>query len=216
MARLTTIVDSMSSARFSTYLAAMNRDREAALDLYLWNAKVGEAFHIPIQETEIALRNRGNQALVARFGPLWWREARFLALASRERVADLDVVRRRIANRKLSMVTDQIVAGLSLGFWTGMVQARYNPEIWSSQLRLAFPHLPATVNRESLARRAGRIAYFRNRIWHHEPIFKSDLSLDFAEVMGFLRWLCPSTHDWIRPHCRVPELLRQKPRPKPG
>jgi hypothetical protein len=51
----------------------------------------------------------------------------------------------------------------------------------------------------------------RNRISHHEPIFKRDLLLDFGELMKLLAWICPSTSAWIRPHCQVAALMRQKP-----
>ena len=208
------VIDTLSPGRFSTYLMVMNRDPDGALELYLWNAKVGETFHLPIQAAEIALRNRVNHALVAKFGANWWDEQKFLALLDRERHNDLETVKRRIGNRGLALVTGQIVAGLSFGFWTGMLQKRYNPTLWGSQLRPSFPHLPPAENRDSLARRAGKVAFLRNRIWHHEPIFKTDLSLEFSQVMGLVQWLCPDTHAWIRPHCRVPELLRQKPKPK--
>lgn len=208
------IIATLSPARFSTYLTAMNHDPDGALQLYLWNAKIGETFHMPIQATEIALRNRINHTLVAKFGSDWWSEPKFLALLDRERLSDIDTVKRRIINRKLSLVTDQIVAGLSFGFWTGMLQPKFNPQIWSSHLRATFPHLPTSESRDSLAKRAGKAAFLRNRIWHHEPVFKSDLSLAFSEIMSLVQWLCPETHAWIRPHCRVPELLRQKPKPK--
>ena len=47
-----------------------------------------------------------------------------------------------------SCITAQIVAGLSFGFWVGLLQPKYNPDLWSSHLRVAFPHLPATETRE--------------------------------------------------------------------
>jgi len=35
-----------------------------ALALYLWNAQLGAAFHVPIQAVEVALRNSVNKALI--------------------------------------------------------------------------------------------------------------------------------------------------------
>lgn len=38
-----------------------------------------------------------------------------------------------------------------------------------------------------------------------------DLSKEFSETMVLLGWICPIKQAWVRPHCRVPDLLRQKP-----
>ena len=56
---------SISSDRLATYLKATGFDDDRALRLYLWNAIVGEAFHLPIQAVEVGLRNCINFALCA-------------------------------------------------------------------------------------------------------------------------------------------------------
>jgi len=205
------VYSALSLERLGTYLKAAGHDPERALQLYMWNAQIGEAFHVPIQAVEIALRNRISLALTDQFGRDWWRSQPFLDVVDDERRRDLDEAQRRIQYRGLTLGTPQIVASLSLGFWVGLLQPHYNPTIWGAQLRTAFPALPKGRARKSLAKSASRTAYLRNRIWHHEPIFKEDLSRDFATVMELLRWICPDTAAWIRPHCRVPDLLRQKP-----
>jgi hypothetical protein len=58
------VIDTMSQRRFETYLQAAGHDRDRAVALYVWNAKIGASFHIPIQAAEVALRNRVNHALV--------------------------------------------------------------------------------------------------------------------------------------------------------
>jgi hypothetical protein len=201
----------ISPERFNTYLIAAGHEPARALRLYMWNAQVGEAFHVPIQAVEVSLRNRANAALVAAFGPDWWQAQPFLDIANADRRDDLEVVRRRIKNRKLPLVTGQIVAGLSFGFWAGVLHGSYNPPVWGGLLRATFPNLPANRGRKSLHKSAGDIAFVRNRIWHHEPIFKRDLSKDYATVMEMLEWICPIKAQWVQPHCRVPELLMAKP-----
>lgn len=147
---LLVVIQTLSTERFGTYLTAAGHDRERALRLYIWNAHIGEAFHTPIQAAEIALRNGINKALIARFGPDWWQNQAFLKIIDRERQSDLEMVIKRIRKRQLALVTGQIVAGLSFGFWTGMLQRRYNPDIWGAHLRSAFPHLPRNVERDDL------------------------------------------------------------------
>lgn len=205
------VVQTLSNERFGKYLLAAGGDTERAIRLYIWNAHVGEAFHTPIQTAEVALRNSINHALVAIFGPDWWQEPAFLRVADIERRQDLDTVKTRIKNRKQVLITAQIVAGLSFGFWASMLQPRYNPEIWSRQLKTSFPSLPATESRHSLWAAARDVGFLRNRISHHEPIFERDLLKDFGSIMTLLGWVCPTTTAWIRPHCRVPALVRAKP-----
>jgi hypothetical protein len=205
------IIDTMSHPRFSTYLYATGQNRDRALLLYQWNAKLGASFHTPIQAAEVALRNRVNHALVAEFGNDWWTAARFCGLIDRERTADLKTVKTRIRRKQLTLETDQIVAGLSFGFWVGMLQPKYNPTIWGTHLRTAFSHLPAQRDRHSLFKRGGEIAGLRNRISHHEPLLKADAMRHYGEILEFLRWLCPKTADWVRPQCEIAKIVRQKP-----
>ncbi len=205
------VVQTLSAERFGTYLTAAGHDRERAQKLYLWNAHMGEAFHTPIQAVEVALRNGINKALIIKYGKDWWRNQALLKILDIEREFDLTTVQKRIRNRNLPLINGQIVAGLSFGFWVGMLRKRYNPDIWSSHLRVSFPNLPPTENRDSLLRAASLVALLRNRISHHEPIFKRNVSADYADMMALLNWICPATHDWIRPHCQTPIVIRRKP-----
>lgn len=201
----------ISDARLSTYLSAAGFDEDRALALYLWNVQIGEAFHLPIQAVEVALRNRIHAALSETFGPTWWQDAALAAELDNERTADLALVLQRIRNRKLTLDGGQVVAGLSFGFWVGMLQKRYNPPLWSGRLHQAFPDFPSNRNRATLAKTAGRVAWLRNRIWHHEPIIGLDLSAEYGSIMALLAWLSAPKADWIRTNSRVPTLLRQKP-----
>lgn len=205
------VIRTLSADRFDTYLKAAGHDQARAMSLYLWNARLGAAFHLPIQAAEVALRNSVNTALVAQFGANWWQMLAFDRLVGPEGRADVDMVKRRVQRKGLGMVTAQIVAGLSFGFWVGLLSPSLNPGLWSFQLRTSFPHLPAHENRGSLFKAAGEVANLRNRISHHEPIFQRDLQLDFRELMKLLAWICPESEAWIRPHCELPAVVRQKP-----
>jgi hypothetical protein len=205
------IIATLSTDRFATYLKASGFDQKRALDLYLWNAELGAAFHLPIQTVEIALRNRVNHALVSEFGQNWWQDTKLLARLDPARFDDLRLVKTRLQKRDLKLQTGQIVASLSFGFWTGMLKSRYNPDLWTRQFRTSFPYFPLLDTQRSLAQACSRIANFRNRVSHHEPIFNKDLSVIHGEILRTLLWICSATHDWIKPFCEVPSLLRTKP-----
>ena len=203
----------LSQARIGTYMLASGHDETRALKLYLWNAQLGEAFHLPIQSVEIALRNRINSVLVNGYGSDWWRDATFLALADKRQNDAIAEVQARITKRGQTLVTGQIVAGLSFGFWVSMLDARYNPAVWTKQLTTGFPSLPSAISRDDLQKVARRIAKFRNRIWHHEPIFKANISDEYSTCMRALSWLCPHKLGWIKPQCKVMSILRSRPKP---
>ena len=210
-AQVDRIIRSLSADRLHTYLVSAGHDRQRAIRLYVWNAKLGEAFHIAIQAVEVTLRNSISATLLAEYGDNWWQDERYLNLLDHDRHQDLELVQRRILNRKLDQVHGQIVAGLSFGFWVGMLQGRYNPDIWSKHLRATFPDLPMDKGRKGLAQAVSRIAILSNRISHHEPLLKRDPLKDHALVIETLGWLCRDTAAWISPHCRVPEIVRQRP-----
>jgi hypothetical protein len=201
----------LSPARLSTYLLAAGHNEARALSLFMWNAQLGEAFHLPIQAVEIALRNRINSVLVSCFGAKWWCDAAFLRLVEKRQSDAIDEVITRINRRGQTVVTGQIVAGLSFGFWVSMLDARYNPVVWSRHLAVGFPCLPDTKSRDDMQKISRRIANFRNRIWHHEPIFKANISEEYSACLRALEWLCPHKTSWIKPQCKVTTVLRSRP-----
>ncbi|HEU0081813.1 MAG TPA: hypothetical protein VFQ87_03000 [Bradyrhizobium sp.] len=205
------ILSAISPDRFKTYLAGAGYCQQRALELYLWNAKLGEAFHLPIQAVEVALRNSINVALSKAFTANWWECKNLFDLLDDERKADLALVLRRLRNRELELHTGQVVAGLSFGFWVGILDGRYNPPIWSGQLRTTFPFFPADRSRKSLHVNVRKVATLRNRIFHHEPLIGRNNLSDFSGLMTLLEWISPEKAAWIRPHCRVPQIVRERP-----
>ena len=201
----------ISPLRLGTYLNAAGHDADRALQMYLWNARIGEAFHIPIQSVEVGFRNRTSDGLAAAFGPNWWESAAFAAAVEQRRLDDIEMVKRRLLSKGKTIATGQIIAGLSFGFWVAMLEKRYHPRIWSGQLRIAFPHLPPNINHKTLHGEVGQIADLRNRIWHHEPIFYRNLTGDYARCLRILNWLCPNKAAWIKHHCRIMQVARERP-----
>jgi hypothetical protein len=201
----------VSRPRLNTYLVAAGRDEARALRLYMWNAAAGEAFHLPLQAVEIALRNRIDSAFRRSFGQEWWQEPGFLTLLKPRSQQDIQTAIGRLKRRGLPLDTNQIVATLSFGFWTSMLDRRFYPKIWSRHLRDVFPYLPNALDRAKVEIRLRAIADFRNRVAHHEPILKEDLSKRHSETLETLDWLCTFKRAWVEPECRAMSVLRGKP-----
>ena len=192
------IVRSMSRERFQTYYLAADENIAEALQLYLWNAEAGAAFHLPIQAVEVSLRNRINTVMLRTFGAEWWSDDRCNNFLGARSIKILKSTTAHLKQRKNELTAGDLVGSVSFGFWVTL--ARRLPQ-------LVLPEL----TRAEIVADLERVHQLRNRIAHHEPIFRRDLLADYGIAMRLLRLLCPATHDWIRPHCRVPQLVRRKP-----
>lgn len=177
----------MSEPRFSTYLRAA-------------------AFHLPLQTLEVVLRNRIVEQLRDYYGDTWWDSDIFLRELNPGSQRVLKQSKRRVLKDRVSISEGQMVAALSFGFWSSLMDPGYDfvPfEDWMAHQ----PSFEVLFVRRSIS----RVCILRNRISHHEPVFQMDLSYEYSFIMRVLKWLCPATHDWVRPHCHIPTLLRQKP-----
>ena len=58
----------LSASRLKSYLKATNQDREMAIKMYLWNARMAKAFLFPLQVAEVTTRNAIHSSLSRLFG----------------------------------------------------------------------------------------------------------------------------------------------------
>ncbi|MBB5747055.1 hypothetical protein [Brevundimonas variabilis] len=207
----TSLTPVISSGRLKVFLRHAGFDQARALKLYKWNADLGAAFHLPIQAVEVGLRNRVDQALRTVYGQDWWKDPVFRKDATAKARDDIKTVKNRLYREKKTITTDRIVAGLSFGFWVAMLSPRYNPAIWSGQLRTAFVGLPVGRVRGDVYDAAAGTAWLRNRIDHHEPIIGLNLTARYSGMMELLGWVCPIKLAWIQPQAQVMQVLRQAP-----
>ena len=198
-----------------TYLVAMNGDREKALNLYTWNTALCAAFYGPLQGLEVALRNAMHRQLTARYGSAWYdNPAAGLDAGCLDRIA---AAKYEIERSGQAARSGRIVAGLSFGFWVSLLRsggridsvgrkADYEATLWRPALRGAFPH------REPLTRKQAHgplehLRTLRNRIAHHEPIFRRRLDKDYQSILDVTDWISPEVRAWIERYSRVPTLL---------
>ncbi|RWD33482.1 hypothetical protein [Mesorhizobium sp.] len=201
----------ITPARMAPYLAAAGFKQQRAVNLYLWNTMMGQSFHFPMQTLEVALRNSIASVFAHKYGDKWWRESVARNFLDERSVDELSVARKRLRRRGINPNSDEMVAGLSFGFWAAMLAPRYKPVVWSSHLMQAFPHMPASLNHQAVYDRVNRVLDLRNRIFHHEPLLGMNLSGLYSELMQLLKWICPQTQEWVRKVSSVPRFVRLKP-----
>ncbi|GEO81270.1 hypothetical protein ROR02_14010 [Pararhodospirillum oryzae] len=209
-----TLLMSLSPERVATYLAETNDDLDEALHLYTWNTALCAAFYGPLQGLEVSLRNALHRELVSRYGPHWYDDPDCpLDRGARSRVAN---ARENLNRNRYPVDPPHMVAALSFGFWVSLlgkggkqagssVSANYEMAFWRPALHRAFPKVKA--KRGDVHEPLDYLRTLRNRIAHHEPIFKRDLAADHTSILMVAGWICPVTRDWIAYHSRVPEIL---------
>jgi hypothetical protein len=195
---------SLSVERFRTYLNTADQDPARALRLYLWNAQVEAAFYLPVQAVEVALRNSIDTTLSQRFVQTWWQHPDFRKIVGKQAIYLLDQAVASSRTRQKMAVAADVIAAISFGVWVNL--CRKHPRLTMSGFASSAPE-----THQEISFQIRHVHELRNRIAHHEPIFRRDLLADYSVTMQQLRTICPATHDWIRPHCRIPTLVRQKP-----
>ena len=197
--------------RVTQFLRAAGRDPVRALALHDWNEAVGGAFYSPLQKAELALRVKVESAMAAAYGATWFADPAFLGVNDWAVHAEITSASRRLMTDGAPVDADGLMAKASFGLWVGLLRPIFNPPVWMTRLRTAFPALPVGEGRHELAGLAARAAFLRNRIDHHEPLIALDVSALHTDLMTLLRWIDPALAARAKAGCTVQQLLRAKP-----
>jgi hypothetical protein len=203
----------VSPERWRTYKFASGFKDQVAVELYLWNAAIGQSFHFPLQTVEVALRNVTHEALTALYGVNWCFDNACRNMLGQRLVDDLVKAEQRYHNKyQTTPSATQLLASLSLGFWVSLLRKPYHTAVWGTQTASAFPHLAVGETIQDVSAIGTAIQDLRNRIFHQEPLIGHNLSQDFGNISKMLNWICPDTRDWMRQHSSVQKVIRERPR----
>jgi len=211
------ITHSLSATRGATYVAAAapkDEDDPSALLLYAWNARVSAAMMVPLHICEVVVRNAASDALEMVYGPLWpWSpgfERSLLAPATGySPQKDLQNARRRQSTK------GKVIPELNFVFWQKLFSSRYDKRIWDKHLKTVFPNLDQTKSvgqlRQGIHNSIGEIRILRNRIAHHEPIFKRDLRAELQRIVTLIEIRCKVTAAWLMDNQQASAIIAQRP-----
>lgn len=175
---------------------------------YLWNVALCEALYPALHGVEVGLRNAIHQGATDIFRSDRWFEASYPGLDPREQVK-LAEAKAELADQRKPETSGRIVAALSFGFWTTLLDLRYERVLWQGGLlRAAFPGVPRPIRtRRDISARFQSIRKFRNRVFHHEPIWSNPLLAQrHTELWEALTWLSPEFADLLRPLDRFAQV----------
>ncbi|WP_431287615.1 Abi family protein [Roseateles chitinivorans] len=214
---------SFSQARLSSYRTFLGAvDDAQALALHEWNDELSVCLFRLLRKIEIVLRNQLHKALSARYGALGgpgskdWYAHVALSTSSMEKIRKITHFHQGTQHlpRVPPPSPDDVVSKLTFGFWPHLLDlardAQRRPVDWGSML---LDVLPGHRQRQASywAKRKHQDALFarlvlcndlRNRIAHHEPIWKfGPLLKEAGSRLG-----SPVTHEAPAP-TSVPETL---------
>ncbi|MDC4233920.1 hypothetical protein M3T53_09455 [Actinomyces sp. B33] len=209
----------IGEARLKHYLDRYDGREDLALRLYMWNLELSSAFWGSLSLLEVTLRNR----LQGAFRP-YGLQGGWLAshLDRREREAltrAQDDLRRSLGAEPSD---DDLVAGLSLGFWVGLLNAgqprnrdlNYETVLWRPYLHKAFPNMPKDSGGYPSRRRAhtllNGIRVFRNRVAHHEPVWRGRHREMLDSIVTVARYMDADVAAFMEQAQRVDEALNRQ------
>jgi len=202
----------MSPARLARFLGPAKGDRNRAIRLYIWNAHLSREFYLPIQLTEVALRNSIHKQLTSIFGDSWFENPSF---ASAVPVRTQEEMRKVAAfergQRRAAFTVDHVVAGLSFGFWLSLLNSSMCERIWAGNIRPVFPYLPPNLHQPDVHRRLEKLRLFRNAVMHHYAIFDKGTTAEWENIKLILGWICPSTTQFMMLLADPKKVLSAKP-----
>lgn len=180
-----------SAERMQKYLHLHSGNESKAIIHYRSNILISESFYPLLSVFEVALRNSLNQELSRHFATGEW-YAHFAVTPGLSDInREISTAIRHITNREETITGPKVVAELTLGFWVRLLNVEYEQILWKS-LRRAFPFMPKNIRqRHKVSVPLNKIRYFRNRVYHNEPIswnfpFLETIHQEIIEVSGWL------------------------------
>lgn len=183
------LLPTLSKPRLESYKLKGDSELDA-LVRYDWNLCLCEALYPSMQALEIALRNRLNDVLLREFGRNWMWDSQLFGRAN-------DQIRRaedQLTENSKIIENSRMVAELTLGFWVSLHNRRFERLLWqkSNVIQSVFPFIPAKVRNLNYIRpRLKQINDLRNRISHHEPVWRLSLLAEHQLLQEALGWLSP-------------------------
>ncbi len=188
----------IGAERLKSFIYNENDTLDIVIERYKNNIKVSQALYPELSILEVTLRNAIDTMLKTNVSANWIEDEvqkRSLLLENEhlKLIRAYNEIKNSYSSRNFT--TGKVIANLSLGFWTGLCSKKYNSILWTKKNRFSsvFVNFPADnkqhIHLVSIKLRS--IRQLRNRIFHHEPIFKNPKALlgEYNNIMEVLSYL---------------------------
>jgi hypothetical protein len=180
----------LSSSRFEAYRTNPGDDDIECLKRYVWNVALSEALYPTLQYLEIALRNGIHQAATTHFGTEYWFDVPTL-ITDPTTLKIISGAKGNLTKAGKPIEAGRVVAELHFGFWRQLFFNEYEKRLWRHIIKDVFPHAPKSQRQRAiLGPRIHNAKELRNRIFHHEPVWKfQGLQQRHVEVLETISWI---------------------------
>jgi hypothetical protein len=200
----------LSSRRFGTYLRAAGFNVAYAFELYLYNARLAKAFLFPLHVVEVLLRNAIDEVLSSRYSSDWPDDQALYAIMPKQSLASLMKAKERAKTSRASAKKDDVISCLTFDFWSNLFRHEYDRALWQTNMNQLLPASNA-ITRAQLQSMVMGINHFRNRIAHHEPIFRLDVSSQYKAILNVVGYRSAVAAQWLKSHSTVNKVMRSRP-----
>lgn len=195
---------SLSASRFLGY---HQRGNEAdALAKYLWNTRLCEALYPGLQMLEVTFRNRVHAEVGKTSGDPTWlvNEIGFLPA---EEIDFITRAKQTLKRDGCPVTEDYLVSEMKFGFWTSLLNARYEI-MWVKIIDRVFPYMPKrTRTRGDASALMNKVRRLRNAAMHHHSIWHwKDLQQSHQEVRALIGHMCKPSDLIAEKADRFPEI----------
>jgi len=183
------------------------------LGAYHWNSLICQLLYPFIESVEIVLRNAIHNGASKKFRTVNWFD---IVIVDGKTKMILDETKKSLKKRKKHFNAADIVSNLTLGFWVTLIRQRtyanqFNENrLWPDLIPVVFPNFARANNeRQNIAKRFEEIKIIRNRLFHHEPIWKFkhaqteqqcivQLRRKFNDILKAIGWISKNKKDALR------------------
>jgi hypothetical protein len=202
-----------SAARLSSYSRFLGTTTAAeAYGAYMWSMAVSTAFSPLVHALEVGFRNALNNELSIHYGNAWFQQwittdatdqrAKGKLGATQKSTGEklLDDAIKKIKKRDhpngapagYSPSWQRVLAEMTFGFWVTFLIKRFwdvnnNSKLWPNHISGVFPGAPTSMRAVGALHKAfEEIVDLRNRIHHHEPLWKHATVHSYVDALAYL------------------------------
>jgi hypothetical protein len=213
------IMSLITDARLSSYKETDIDCIDILIQRYLFNIEVCEAFYPILSLFEITLRNSiCNTIDKVITKDFLLQEANRRNILTENDHKNLLKTVERLKNNGMKITNDRLVSEMTLGFWIHLCTKNYKTKLWDKKgfFESVFPNYKPVNQLKSIGMLQNellKVLKLRNRIFHHEIIINSKISLkDYYNLIRDLLYLMSNDMvELLDSLNRIEIISRQKP-----
>lgn len=184
-----------SVARLDTYGTGADTDFDKLLK-YAWNLKLCESLYVPLQNFEISLRNTIDVECQKGFKMRNWTSR---SLFEQPEIDAINEAKESLDKNRKGVSHDGIIAELKFSFWTSLFRKVYEFKMFRPALSNVFKFAPKSLRlRHPIFIRLDEVRDLRNRVFHHEPVWRINIKHKHDTILEMLSWIDPKIYSYTK------------------